>query len=42
MRDLIATYLGENDLRVTTAATSGEMREALAEHAIDLVVLDAD
>jgi DNA-binding response OmpR family regulator len=40
MRELIADYLDENELRVTTAATSDEMRGALAEHAIDLVVLD--
>jgi two-component system, OmpR family, response regulator len=40
MRELLAEYLGENDLRVTAAADSAEMRAALAEHAIDLVVLD--
>lgn len=40
IRDLIAEYLGQHDLRVTTAANSAEMREALSEHAIDLVVLD--
>ena len=40
MRELIAEYLGENQLRVTTAGESAEMRTALAEHAIDLVVLD--
>ena len=40
IRQLIADYLGENELRVTTAANSAEMRDALSEHAIDLVVLD--
>ncbi len=40
MRELLTEYLGENDLRVTSAADSAEMRAALAEHAIDLVVLD--
>jgi two-component system, OmpR family, response regulator len=40
MRELIAEYLGENDLRVTTAASGAEMRTALAEHSVDLIVLD--
>ena len=40
MRDLIAEYLGENDLRVTTVATGQEMTRVLAEHAIDVIVLD--
>jgi two-component system, OmpR family, response regulator len=40
MRELIAEYLGENQLRVTTAAESAQMRSALAEQTIDLVVLD--
>jgi DNA-binding response OmpR family regulator len=40
MRELIAEYLGDNDLRVTTACTGAEMTRALAEHAIDVVVLD--
>ena len=40
MRQLIADYLGENDLRVTTVATGAEMEKVLAEHAIDVVVLD--
>jgi DNA-binding response OmpR family regulator len=40
MRQLVADYLGENDLRVTAVATGAEMAQALAEHAIDLVVLD--
>src|SRR6202521_3664393 len=40
MRELIADYLGENELRVTTVATGAEMEKVLAEQAIDVVVLD--
>ena len=40
MRQLIAEYLGENDVRVTTVATGEEMSRVLAEQAIDAVVLD--
>jgi two-component system, OmpR family, response regulator ChvI len=40
MRQVIADYLGENELRVTTVATGAEMEKVLADHAIDLVVLD--
>src|ERR1700704_7029861 len=40
MRELIADYLGENDLRVTTVATGADMQKVLAEHAVDVVVLD--
>src|SRR5438445_227565 len=40
MRELVANYLSGNDLRVTAVATGAEMAQALAEHAIDLVVLD--
>jgi DNA-binding response OmpR family regulator len=40
MRTLVANYLSGNDLRVTAVATGAEMAQALAEHAIDLVVLD--
>ena len=40
IRQLIADYLGENELRVTTAATGEEMTRALAEQPIDVVVLD--
>jgi two-component system OmpR family response regulator len=40
MRDLIADYLGENDLRVTPVATGAEMQTVLDEHAVDVVVLD--
>src|SRR5436190_11759355 len=40
VRQVIADYLGENDLRVTTVATGADMEKVLAEHAIDVVVLD--
>src|SRR5262245_16725209 len=40
MRKLISGYLEENGLRVTAAATGGAMQQALAQHTIDLVVLD--
>ena len=40
MREVIAEYLGENHLRVSAAASGAEMRSALAEQTIDLVVLD--
>jgi DNA-binding response OmpR family regulator len=40
IRQLIAGYLGDNELRVITAATGAEMTRALEDHAIDLVVLD--
>jgi two-component system OmpR family response regulator len=40
MRDLMAEYLSENDLRVTLAATGAEMTAALADTVIDLVLLD--
>src|ERR1700730_14372572 len=40
MRQLIADYLSENELRVTTVATGADMEKVLAEHAIDVIVLD--
>jgi DNA-binding response OmpR family regulator len=40
IRELLAEYLAENELRVTAAATGSEMKRALEEHVIDLVVLD--
>jgi DNA-binding response OmpR family regulator len=40
IRQLIAAYLGDNELRVITAATGAEMEKALEEYAVDLVVLD--
>jgi two-component system OmpR family response regulator len=39
-RQVISDYLLENDFRVTTVATGGEMSQTLAQHAVDLVVLD--
>ncbi|HEY1328324.1 MAG TPA: response regulator [Casimicrobiaceae bacterium] len=40
MRALIAEYLGDNALRVTTVSTGAEMARALTEQAIDVIVLD--
>lgn len=40
IRELMTEYLTENEMRVTTAASGGEMAQALAEHVVDLVVLD--
>jgi two-component system, OmpR family, response regulator len=40
IRDPLASYLGKNGLRVTTAANAAAAREILAVHAIDLVLLD--
>src|SRR5258708_2029082 len=40
MRQLVSGYLQENALRVTAVATGAEMAQALAERAINLVVLD--
>jgi two-component system OmpR family response regulator len=40
MRKLIADYLAENELRVSSVATGAEMEQALAQHTVDLVVLD--
>ncbi len=40
MRDLLADYLSENDIRVTVASNGKEMTAALDEFAIDLVILD--
>ena len=40
MRKLMADYLAENELRVSAVATGAEMQQVLAEHAVDLVVLD--
>ena len=40
MRKLIAEYLAENDVRVTTVATGEEMLRVLSEDAIDAIVLD--
>jgi DNA-binding response OmpR family regulator len=40
MRRLIADYLSENELRVTTVATGADMQKVLAEQAVDVIVLD--
>ncbi len=40
IRDMLAAYLEKNGLRATAVASGREMRAALADHAIDLVVLD--
>jgi DNA-binding response OmpR family regulator len=40
MRELIAEYFGENELRVTAVSSGAEMTRALAEQAIDVIVLD--
>ncbi len=39
-RQVISDYLLENDFRVTTVATGAEMSQTLAQHAVDLVILD--
>jgi two-component system OmpR family response regulator len=40
IRDLLQEYLVQNELRVSVTSTGREMSEILADHAIDLVVLD--
>ena len=40
IRQLISDYLGQNELRVTTVADGHGMQQVLAEHVVDLVVLD--
>src|ERR1700704_561797 len=40
IRGLLLEYLTENDLRVSVTSTGKEMSAMLADHAIDLVVLD--
>ena len=40
IRDLLSQFLGKNGFRVTTAANGREMKKALADWQIDLVVLD--
>src|ERR1700709_66831 len=40
IRELLAEYLGENDMRVSTAASGAEMTSALHAEVIDLVMLD--
>src|SRR6202035_2663026 len=40
IRGLLDEYLTQNELRVSVTSTGKEMLEILADHAIDLVVLD--
>jgi two-component system, OmpR family, response regulator len=40
IRGLLEEYLTQNELRVSVTSTGKEMSEILADHAIDLVVLD--
>ncbi len=40
IRDLVAEYLGKNDMRVSAGASGREMFEVLEREAIDLVLLD--
>lgn len=40
VRDLISTYLGDNDLRVTAVSREAEMRAVLAREPVQLVLLD--
>jgi two-component system OmpR family response regulator len=40
IRDLLREYLTQNELRVSVTSTGAEMLAILADHAIDLVVLD--
>jgi two-component system, OmpR family, response regulator len=40
MRDVIGTYLSNNHLQVSTAADGTAMARALADHEVDLVILD--
>ena len=40
VRQLVAEYLGENDLRVTAVASGRELAELMARDTVDLVVLD--
>jgi two-component system OmpR family response regulator len=40
VRDMIAEYLGQNDIRVTTVATGVELTAAMARELVDLVILD--
>jgi len=40
IRGLLEEYFAENALRVSLAATGGEMSQVLTDEAIDLVILD--
>lgn len=40
VRQLIADYLGDNDIRVTIAGSGKEIGPVMARHTIDLIILD--
>ena len=40
MRELVADYLGQNELRVTTVADGHSMAEVLDREVVDLILLD--
>jgi two-component system OmpR family response regulator len=40
IRELLATYLEKNGMRATAVANGREMRKALEQHSVDLLVLD--
>ena len=40
MRQMIADYLGDNDMQVTTLASGQAIPEVMARHTIDLLILD--
>src|SRR5574340_353467 len=40
IRELVADYLGANDIRVTAVADGEAMHQVLAEQVVDLIVLD--
>jgi two-component system, OmpR family, response regulator len=40
IRDLLGRFLRKHDMKVMTARDGSEMRECLAAHAVDLIVLD--
>src|SRR3954469_16204928 len=39
MRQMIADYLGDNDIRVTTLATGREIADVMSRDTIDLLIL---
>src|SRR3984893_10633331 len=40
VRQMIADYLGDNDIRVTTLASGQAIADVMARHTIDLLILD--
>jgi two-component system, OmpR family, response regulator len=40
MRQMIADYLGDNDIRVTSLESGSRLEEILARHVVDLLLLD--